>query len=272
MLKPVWRGLGHNGCTGAAGASGGVGGTGDVRVAVPTPGEGSSRRPDEERSPEAASAGEHRSRRTCRVRSSSWLFQVSFGSGFSGPAHGWLGLISAPVHCSSSSAAASGPAPGCSRSVLALVFQVQLMDGSGSSQLLSIVAPAQLQLQVQLLAAPGQFWLWFLVHLMDGSGSVQLLFIVAPAQLQLQCFCFCSGFRSSSPKAPACVCFIGRNNANKRNPSKLQTPVVFGSRLGSSPLPPAALQCGSSHFQLVLAQVLLAFCQGCQSITVTSSI
>ncbi|XP_064306659.1 uncharacterized protein LOC135313189 isoform X2 [Phalacrocorax carbo] len=121
MLKPVWRGLGHNGCTGAAGASGGVGGTGDVRVAVPTPGEGSSRRLDEERSPEAASAGEHRSQRTCRVRSSSWLFQVSFGSGFSGPAHGWLGLISAPVHCGSSSAAASGPAPGCSWSVLALV-------------------------------------------------------------------------------------------------------------------------------------------------------
>ncbi|XP_074946217.1 uncharacterized protein LOC142055993 [Phalacrocorax aristotelis] len=150
--------------------------------------------------------------------------------------------------------------------------EVQLMDGSGSSQLLSVVAPPQLQLQVQLRAAPGQFWLWFLVHLMDGSGSFQLLFIVAPAQLQLQCFCFCSGFRSSSPKAPACSCFTGRNNANKRNPSKLQMPVVFGSSLGSSPLPPAALQCGSSRFQLVLAQVLLAFCQGRQSITVTSSI
>ncbi|XP_074948499.1 uncharacterized protein LOC142056873 [Phalacrocorax aristotelis] len=86
------------------------------RVAVPTPGEGSSRRPDKERGPEAASAGGHRSRRTCRVRSSS----------------------------------------GCSRSVVALVVgaahgQPQLMDdGSGSSQLLFVVAPAHLQLQGQL--------------------------------------------------------------------------------------------------------------------------
>ncbi|XP_064306799.1 uncharacterized protein LOC135313208 [Phalacrocorax carbo] len=82
-------------------------------VAVLTPGEGSSGRPDEEHGPEAASTRGHWPRRTCRVRSSSWLLQVSCGSGFwsslwTAPAHGWLGLVSAPVRCGSSSPAASG--------------------------------------------------------------------------------------------------------------------------------------------------------------------
>ncbi|XP_064306899.1 uncharacterized protein LOC135313258 [Phalacrocorax carbo] len=317
-------------------------------VAVLTPGEGSSGRPDEEHGPEAASTRGHWPRRTCRVRSSSWLLQVSCGSGFwsslwTAPAHGWLGLVSAPVRCGSSSPAASGPAPGSSSSGLAAApvhLQVQLnlqlalllrapacshlqlggcsrqqgwVDGQTDAETrvgcgaprrsraaCAAARPARdpapgwgqprlrppgdaartARLQVQLVAAPGHFWLWFQVQLhgqrqlqlMDGSDLFQPLFTVTPAPGPGAAMDSSDSFQLLFMWLQLILTSLERR---RTSPSVFQTPVwthllcfqfllCFISSWFLVPVP--------FWLQLVLAQLLLAFCQGHQSITVRSSL
>ncbi|XP_063192220.1 uncharacterized protein LOC134516203 [Chroicocephalus ridibundus] len=105
--------------------------------------------------------------------SSSWVALARFCS-----CSFWLQLICTFSFGSSSFAApvcgCSGFSPAHGRLQLdSSSLRLQLMDGSGSFQLLLVVTPAHLHLQVQLLvgsswvSSPGQFWL----QPIDGSSS-----------------------------------------------------------------------------------------------------